>query len=73
MGRAEAAIVSNVTYKDLAALRVVIESAGGKIFKLDGTEFFLNEYLDGQDIDKDLLITSPGALNQVRSYITHTR
>lgn len=73
MGRAEAAIVSNVTYKDLAALRVVIESAGGKIFKLDGTEFFLNEYLDGQDIDKDLLIMSPGALNQVRSYITHTR
>ena len=73
MGSAEAAIVSNVTYKDLAALRVVIEAAGGKIFKMDGNEFFLNEYLDGQDIDEDLLIASPGALNQVRSYITRTR
>ena len=73
MGRAEAAIVSNVTYKDLAALRVVIEAAGGKMFKIDGSEFFLNEYLDGQDIDEDLLITSPGALRQVRRYITHRR
>jgi myo-inositol-1(or 4)-monophosphatase len=73
MGRAEAAIVSNITYKDLAASRVVIESAGGKIYKLDGSEFFLNEYLDGQDIAEDLLITSPGALGQVRTFIRHTR
>ena len=73
MGRAEAAIVSNVTYKDLAALRVVVEAAGGKMFKLDGSEFFLNEYLDGQDIDEDLIITSPGALRQVRRFITRNR
>ena len=69
MGRAEAALLSNVTYQDLAAARVLIESAGGKIFKLDGTEFFLNEYLEGQQIDEDLLVGSPSTIPQVRKFL----
>jgi myo-inositol-1(or 4)-monophosphatase len=69
MGRAEAALLSNVTYQDLAAARVLIESAGGKIFKMDGTEFFLNEYLEGQQIDEDLLVGSPNAISQVREFL----
>ena len=70
MGRAEAALLSNVTYQDLAAARVLIESAGGKIFKMDGTEFFLNEYLEGQQIEEDLLVGSPNAIQQVRGFLT---
>jgi myo-inositol-1(or 4)-monophosphatase len=70
MGRAEAALLSNVTYQDLAAARVLIESAGGKIFKLDGTEFFLNEYLEGQQIDEDLLVGSASTIPQVRKFLT---
>ena len=40
MGRAEAALVSNESYKDLAAAAVIMDAAGGKIFKMDGTPFF---------------------------------
>jgi len=69
MGRAEAALLSNVTYQDLAAARVLIESAGGKIFKLDGTEFFLNEYLEGQQIEEDLLVGSSNVIAQVRGFL----
>ncbi len=69
MGRAEAALLSNVTYRDLAAARVLIESAGGKIFKTDGTEFFLNEYLEGQQIDIDLLVGSANSISQVRGFL----
>ncbi len=56
MGRAEAAIVANESYQDLAAARVLIESAGGKIYRLDGSEFFLNEYMDGKKIEEPLLV-----------------
>lgn len=59
MGRADAAIIANETFKGLAAARVLIESAGGKILKLDGSDFHLNEYLDGKKIDDHLLVVSP--------------
>jgi myo-inositol-1(or 4)-monophosphatase len=69
MGRAEAAIVANVTYPDLAATRVIIEAAEGKIYKGDGSEFFLNEYLDGGKIDEHLLIGTPETISQVRGFL----
>jgi myo-inositol-1(or 4)-monophosphatase len=46
------------TYKDLAAVRVIVESAGLKIYRMDGEEFFLNAYLDGSNIDEPLLVVS---------------
>lgn len=64
-GRADAAIIANESYQGLAAARVIIEAAGGKIYKMDGTEFFLNEYLDGGRISEHLLVTTPGICNQV--------
>ncbi|MFC1858137.1 inositol monophosphatase family protein [Thermodesulfobacteriota bacterium] len=67
MGRAEAAVVANVSYQDLAAARVIVESAGGKIYKMDGNEFFLNEYLGGESIEEHLLIAPPGAYPQTRA------
>ncbi|MBW1678852.1 MAG: inositol monophosphatase [Deltaproteobacteria bacterium] len=67
MGRAEAAVIANESYQDLAAARVIIEAAGGKIYKMDGSEFFLNEYLEGQRIEDPLLIAAPDIYPQVRN------
>jgi myo-inositol-1(or 4)-monophosphatase len=69
MGRAEAAILSNESYQDLAAVRVIIDAAGGKIFKMDGSEFFLNEYLDGDRIHDHLLVVNADAYTEVRGFL----
>ena len=57
-GRAEAAIIARETFQDLAAARVIIEAAGLKIYKMDGSGFFLNEYLNGKKIEEHLLVVS---------------
>ena len=66
MGRAEAAMIARESYQDLAAARVIVEASGGKIYKMDGSELHLNEYLDGQRIDETLLVTAPVFYSQVR-------
>ena len=68
-GRAEAAVIANESYQDLAATCIIIEAAGGKIYKMDGNEFSLNEFLDGQRIDGHLLVASPDIYSQVRDYL----
>jgi myo-inositol-1(or 4)-monophosphatase len=67
MGRADAAIVANEYFKDMAALRVIVESAGGKMYKMDGSTFLLGDYLDGQKIDEPVMITSPANADAVRN------
>ena len=69
MGRAEAALIANESFQDLAAARVIVEAAGGKIFKMDGSEFFLNEYMDGQKIGEPLLVLPSETFPQVRACI----
>jgi myo-inositol-1(or 4)-monophosphatase len=69
MGRAEAALLSNESYKDLAAAFVIMDAAGGKIFKLDGTEFFLGDYVDGRRIEDHLLAVAPDKYDEVRSFL----
>jgi myo-inositol-1(or 4)-monophosphatase len=66
MGRADAALVANETFQGLAAARVILEAAGAKFSKVDGSEFYLNEYLDGQKIDDHLLVAASDNLEQVR-------
>jgi myo-inositol-1(or 4)-monophosphatase len=66
MGRADAALIANESFQGLAAARVIVEAAGGKFSKLDGSEFFLNEYLDGQKIDDHVLVAAPDNLPLVR-------
>lgn len=66
MGRADAAVVANESYQGLAAARVIVESAGGKFSKFDGSDFHLNEYMDGQKIEDHLLITAPEHFLQVK-------
>ena len=69
MGRADAAIITNDSFQGLAAARVVLESAAGKFCKMDGSDFHLNEYLDGQRINEHLLIAAEENLSQVRRYL----
>ncbi|UCG07457.1 MAG: hypothetical protein JSV83_02025 [Desulfobacterales bacterium] len=66
MGRADAVLVANESFQGLAAARVIIEAAGGKFCKIDGSDFHLNEYLDGQRIEDHLLIAAPENFTQVR-------
>jgi myo-inositol-1(or 4)-monophosphatase len=66
MGRAEAALVANESFQDLAAACIILEAAGGRICKIDGSDFFLNEHLDGQKINDHLLIMAPDIYSQVR-------
>ena len=68
-GRAEAAVIAHETYRDLAATRVILEAAGGKIYRLDGGEFSLDDYLDGQRIDDHLLVVAPRTYSEVRNYL----
>jgi myo-inositol-1(or 4)-monophosphatase len=70
MGRAEGAVIVNESYQDLAAARVIIEAAGGKICRMDGSEFLLDEYIDGQKIDDHLLVVASSDIHsQVRDYL----
>ena len=62
-------MIANETYRDLAAARIIIEAAGGKIYKLDGGKFSLDDYLDGERIDDHLLVAGPDTYSEVRSYL----
>jgi myo-inositol-1(or 4)-monophosphatase len=66
MGRADGVIVANESFQGLAAARVIVEAAGGKFCKIDGSNFYLNEYLDGQRIDDHLLVAASENFLQVR-------
>ncbi len=69
MGRADAAVITNDSFQGLAAARVILESAAGKICKMDGSDFHLNEYLDGQRISEHLVVAAEENLSQVRRFL----
>lgn len=69
MGRAEAAILANQSFSELAASAVILESAGGKLFNVEGEEFFLSNFMDGKRISEHLLAVPPRTLSQVRGYL----
>ena len=69
MGRAEAAVLGSESYKDLAAAAVILEAAGGKIYKMDGKEFFLSEYMDEGRIEDHLLVVAPDKYAEVRGFL----
>jgi myo-inositol-1(or 4)-monophosphatase len=69
LGRADAAVITNDSFQGLAAARVIVEAAGGKICKMDGSDFHLNEYLDGQRIDDHLMVAGPENLFQARRFL----
>ncbi len=59
MGRADAAVVANESYQDLAAARIIVEAAGGAIYTMNGERVHLNEHIEGEKIGEDLLVTPP--------------
>jgi len=65
-GQAEAAVIAHETYQDLAATRVIVEAAGAKLYRMNGDEFFLNAYLDGEKIDEHLLVATPEIWTVIR-------
>jgi myo-inositol-1(or 4)-monophosphatase len=69
MGRADAAVITNDSFQGLAAARVIVEAAGGKICKMDGSDFHLNEYLDGQRIDVHLIVAAAESVTQARRFL----
>ncbi len=66
MGRAEAALIAHESYQDLAAVRVIMEAAGGNFMRMDGTKFPIAEYLEGDTGDVHLMALSPALFNQTR-------
>jgi myo-inositol-1(or 4)-monophosphatase len=72
MGRAEAALLAHESYKDLAAAAVIMDAAGGKIYKMSGSEFFLGDYVDGRRIEDHLLAVAPDKHREVRGFLHET-
>jgi myo-inositol-1(or 4)-monophosphatase len=70
MGRAEAAHTAHESFQDLAAVRVIIEAAGGAIFNMDGSPFIINDYLEGGRNDTHLLVVAPDKCRQVLDSLT---
>ncbi|MCB2146123.1 MAG: inositol monophosphatase [Deltaproteobacteria bacterium] len=60
MGRADVAVTANESFQDLAAARMIVEAAGGRLFTASGEKFYLNDYLNGERIEEHLLVTAPG-------------
>jgi myo-inositol-1(or 4)-monophosphatase len=69
MGRADAALVTNESFKDLAAAAVIIEAAGGRIFTMRGAPFHVGDHLDGRKIMDHLIATHPDRLDTILSYL----
>jgi len=65
MGRAEAAIISNESYQDLAAAWIIMKAAGGEICKMDKSPFVLGDYLETKQPGEHLLVTAPAIHEQV--------
>ncbi len=55
MGRADAAFFANESFKDLAAVSVIVEVAGGQLSKMDGRPFLLGDLIEGQRIEGHLM------------------
>ena len=69
MGRAEGALLANVSYRDLAAAQIILIAAGGKIHRMDGREFHLSDYLSGQRIEEHLIAAPEGSFESIRMYL----
>lgn len=73
MGRARAAFTANESFKDLAAVNVIIEAAGGRLLKSDGKPFMLGDYMDGQRIEQHLMIAGKSNAMAVLDCLTAVR
>ena len=72
MGFAEAALIANESYQDLAAVRVIMEAAGGRFMRLDGTKFPIAEFLEGSATGIHLLALPTALFAQVNRCLKKT-
>lgn len=68
-GKAEGALLTNVSYQDLAAAQIILTAAGGRIYRMDGSDFHLGEYLQGHKIDEHLLAAPRDTYNSIKMYL----
>jgi myo-inositol-1(or 4)-monophosphatase len=73
MGRGDVALTANESFQDLAATRMIVESAGGRFYKTSGDRFYLNDHLNGERIDDHLLVTAAGSCQVVLSHLEKRR
>lgn len=69
MGSAEGAVVFNESYQDLAAVGVIIEAAGGRIFQMNGEPFYLNDHVGRGRVDAPLVAVSQENLSRLLEYL----
>lgn len=69
MGRADAAIIANESFQELAAARVLIEASGGRFYTMQGGEFFLNDHLDGAKVNEPILVTTPELQQSIQAVL----
>lgn len=72
-GRADGALIANENFQSMAAARVIIEAAGGKLYRMDRSEVYTNEYLDGQKIQEHILVASPSVCASILDHLTGHR
>jgi myo-inositol-1(or 4)-monophosphatase len=60
-GKAEGALLTNVSYQDLAAAQIILKAAGGRIYRMDGEDFHLGEFHHGYKIDQHLIAAASEA------------
>lgn len=68
-GRAEGALLAHVSYQDLAAAQIILTAAGGKIYRMDGSEFHLSDYLGDQKIEEHLIAAPQGSFIPLKMYL----
>ncbi|RME25236.1 MAG: hypothetical protein D6806_08190, partial [Deltaproteobacteria bacterium] len=64
-GAATAAVLGNVHVWDVAAAKVILESAGGTMVGLDGRKVALADYLDGRPLNGHLIASPAGIHREV--------
>lgn len=73
MGRAEAAVIANETYQGLAACLMIVQAAGGSVYRMDGSLFDPNDFLDGQRLTEPLLVATKATFRQVQESLKEIR
>jgi myo-inositol-1(or 4)-monophosphatase len=72
MGRADAAVIANESFKDLAAVSIILSCAGGKLFKGGRADFHVSDYMDGRRLDDHLLIAGEANAQLMLDFLKRT-
>lgn len=68
-GRADGAVLRNISYRELIGLVIVLKSAGGLLEYVDGRPFQINDYLDGTRVKEFLLAVKLSEHEHLKDYL----